>query len=764
MKRLGIILLLICSACIAYGQDITRNISPQEANGLLSSLGDKFIDKVKIDRLLRLALYHILKLGERKPDIDSAGMFLNQAKAIGVKIRSPEIDGYIALVRSMFEREQGNINEGKKNAENAIANFKHTNDFYHLGLAYLEMAQYYDYSNVDQLPEKVRLGEQAVKALARSNHIETKAYAYKSLADLYSTQAEYTKGLQNIKLSLQAYQSINYKELQGVYIIYAGLYSMTGDFNNALKYGLEALKTAEAVNDTTMQLCEINNIVAVILGKMYEQEKAIGYFKSALKVAERYNDHPSIVLITSNIGLTYKSLLKYNEGLKFLKSVDQKHLETNNVAYIALIPNLYLTLYTELRLYPQAKIFADKLLKILSKDSDGIANLTAVYDALTGYYTATQQYAIARSYLLKTDDYLKKEDHRSPTLISRNYARWFRLDSAMGNYKSALNYHVKYKEIKDSLFTETKTKQLKQLEVQYETDKKIAEIKILNQKNELLNKSNELQQSNLQKANLTKDFTLVVVLLLIAILVLLYRQYRLKQISNKSISQKNELLQHLLTEKEWLLKEVHHRVKNNLHTVICLLESQAVYLENDALKAIENSQHRIYAMSLIHQKLYQSDDIKTIDMSVYIPELVQSLEDGFGTVNQIRFNLKIDQINLDISHAIPLGLIINEAVTNSLKYAFPHNREGEISISMIDNGKQIKLELADNGIGMQPVNPAAEPESLGLQLIKGLSEDIDAAVSFDNDNGTRITIVFKPDALNDPDSILKLAKIEEEYV
>ncbi len=166
---------------------------------------------------------------------------------------------------------------------------------------------------------------------------------------------------------------------------------------------------------------------------------------------------------------------------------------------------------------------------------------------------------------------------------------------------------------------------------------------------------------------------------------LLYKQYRQKQKSaaliaetnkvisqkNQAITQKNEALEQLVTEKEWLLKEVHHRVKNNLHTVICLLESQAAYLESDARQANEVSQQRIYTMSLIHQKIYQSEDIKSIDMSVYLPEFIQYLDDSFGNNLRIHFEVDIDPVQLDISQAVPVALIINEAVTNSIKYAFP---------------------------------------------------------------------------------------------
>ena len=226
--------------------------------------------------------------------------------------------------------------------------------------------------------------------------------------------------------------------------------------------------------------------------------------------------------------------------------------------------------------------------------------------------------------------------------------------------------------------------------------------------------------------------------------------------------QKNQLLQHLLTEKEWLLKEVHHRVKNNLHTVICLLESQARYLENDALKAIESSQHRIYAMSLIHQKLYQSENVKTIDMSLYLPEFAKYLNDSFGTERQIRFQMDIDPLMLGVSQAIPIALIVNEAITNSIKYAFPGASNGVIGISMHKTQQEIMLVVTDNGIGIDPVIAATPQESLGLKLMKGLSEDLHASIDIENDRGTKVTILFRVGPINEANHLI--ANIRESEI
>ena len=213
------------------------------------------------------------------------------------------------------------------------------------------------------------------------------------------------------------------------------------------------------------------------------------------------------------------------------------------------------------------------------------------------------------------------------------------------------------------------------------------------------------------------------------------------------ISSKNEQLQHLLTEKEWLLKEIHHRVKNNLQIVMSLLNSQSAYINNDAaLTAIHDSQHRVHAMSLIHQKLYSSENVSSINMSVYIRELVSYLSESFDARKHIRFHLDIEPLEMDVSQAVPLGLILNEAITNSIKYAFPDKRNGIISILLLADGPDhYLLTISDNGIGMPVHEKDKKPSSLGMSLMAGLSEDIDGKFSIENNNGTVIKISFLHD-------------------
>ena len=160
-----------------------------------------------------------------------------------------------------------------------------------------------------------------------------------------------------------------------------------------------------------------------------------------------------------------------------------------------------------------------------------------------------------------------------------------------------------------------------------------------------------------------------------------------------------------------------------------LLNSQSAYIENDvALTAIQDSQHRVHAMSLIHQKLYNSENVSSIDMSFYIRELVSYLADSFNTGQRIRFEFGIDPLEMDVSQAVPLGLILNEAITNSIKYAFPDDKEGAIIISLSKTGlHHYLLTISDNGIGMPAHIKNKKSGSLGMSLMAGLSEDLDGA-------------------------------------
>ncbi|MDO5836257.1 MAG: PAS domain S-box protein [Methanobacterium sp.] len=206
-----------------------------------------------------------------------------------------------------------------------------------------------------------------------------------------------------------------------------------------------------------------------------------------------------------------------------------------------------------------------------------------------------------------------------------------------------------------------------------------------------------------------------------------------------------EKIEKSLKEKEMLLKEIHHRVKNNLSVISSLLNLQSNYIKDkEDLELFRESQTRAKSMALIHERLYQSQDLKRIDFSDYIKTLASDLFRTY-VVDPERINLKmdLDTILLDINTSIPLGLILNELLSNAMKYAFPNDEKGEISIKLRSKDHQYVLIVSDNGVGLPPAIDFDKIDSLGLQLVYSLTNQIDGSLELDREHGTKYTIQFQ---------------------
>ncbi len=207
----------------------------------------------------------------------------------------------------------------------------------------------------------------------------------------------------------------------------------------------------------------------------------------------------------------------------------------------------------------------------------------------------------------------------------------------------------------------------------------------------------------------------------------------------------NKLIKSSLEEKEILLKEIHHRVKNNLMIISSLLNLQSSYLKDKASKDIFlESQNRAKSMALIHERLYQSTDLKKIDFGDYVQKLSNNLYNTYVLdTSLIKLNIDVDEVMLDIDQSIPLGLIVNELVTNSLKHAFPQGESGEINIKFHTKDDKYMLEVNDNGMGFPPNIDYKNSQSLGLRLVTSLTEQINGKIEFKNIAGTSFKIIFK---------------------
>lgn len=311
-----------------------------------------------------------------------------------------------------------------------------------------------------------------------------------------------------------------------------------------------------------------------------------------------------------------------------------------------------------------------------------------------------------------------------------------------GNYKNAYEYFTKYKAYEDSILDETKTRQIAELQTEYETEKKDQAIVELEQKSEIQRLQTEKQKSQIY-------LSLAGIALLLVIAFIFYYRSRLKQKANYQLETKNAEIAKQNDEKEVLLKEIHHRVKNNLQIISSLLSMQTRGLtDHKVIDAMKESQSRVKTMALIHEKLYQYENLSSINMQEYMKQLSEFLTQTYGRNKEIEVTINTEDINLDIDTAVPLGLITNELLSNALKYAFEGVETGEIQINLSrSESGDFRLVIKDSGVGLDKDMDIEKTTSLGLRLVRTLTRQINGNLSIDSHPGTTFSIDFREESL-----------------
>ena len=295
-----------------------------------------------------------------------------------------------------------------------------------------------------------------------------------------------------------------------------------------------------------------------------------------------------------------------------------------------------------------------------------------------------------------------------------------------GNPELALSQLEMYLHLSDSLKTEQSRKNLEELSVKYETEKKERQI--------------EIQQLQLEKERQTRLMLLgglgIAAVLAAVVSFSLFQQNRL----NKVLAEKNAVIEDSLRQRELLLKEIHHRVKNNLQMVSSLLRLQSRFVNDpEALKALQEGQERVKSVALIHEHLYQPGDLNTVFMPTYLANLVDRIAASFtDPAGNLRILKQVDDLSMHIEQAIPLGLIVNELVTNAFKHAFPEKKSGEVRLSLRKTQDFIRLEVTDNGKGMETKQ---DDTSFGFELIRTLTAKLGGNLEISGSHGSSVSIL-----------------------
>ena len=721
-------------------------IRKNEIRSALELLGPLH-DSTRFRLLIILGRHYLFHKSGFKQNLDSAMIFLEQASKIAPVHLSAKWQPERTHIKAMASFITEGLQPGKKLYQETIAQISVPGNEEREALLWYELAMLIPLRENTGVT-RLHCFEQMHSLYKKSGNQEREAFVLKTIADIHLVNGRLNLAETALLNALDLYKAIGYRDLHYIYDLLAFTYRYKGDFNKCIFYGLKAIESIEATNDSTSSLTFYSRL-ANMYREIGQPEKSVEWYSKTLN-NRVFNDSDNFYKFR-DASFFARELIKIKrekEALAYILDINAKNKPIGVDAKICLLGSLAYC-YQAVKQDQQAEKYYLELIKLAGQLQENNELTTDVYYDIGQYFINKQQYRNAIAYLQKALG--AAEIRNSLALMKDIQLMLFKGDSGVGNYTSAIQHLLRHKQLNDSLFNETKHWQIEELQIQFETAKKEKDIK-------LLNNQNQLQRISIEQTNKKKNIILAYVALLLVIVGLLFNRYLIKQRNNRKLSanqkeldQKNFFLEKLITEqdkllkeKEWLIKEVHHRVKNNLQMVTGLLYAQSRYLEdNTARLAVNDSLRRMQAMSMIHQKLYKDENMSTISMPVYIKDLVRYLHESFDANNQITFEQTIESVDLDISQAIPLGLIITESIVNAIKYAFLTEQKGIVSIHLQYEGTdQLLLKISDNGIGLPAGLDTGKSQSLGLDLMQGLTKQLKGSFYIESNKGVHITVRF----------------------
>ncbi|CAN5166746.1 hypothetical protein BH09BAC4_BH09BAC4_01210 [soil metagenome] len=724
-----------------------QNINRQMVNQYLKQLASSLNDTNRINALIAVGKFHVLKYGEVKPDLDSARGYLDQAKALSIRFNLPTKRHAAETMLIVAHMESRDTTVGKLLFNELINDCIRTNDRNGQAEALTRFGACSVFTTKN-FPIVVACYTQAASIYRSLGNYEAEILILREIAAFHTNQGKLDLGNSEFVNVLNRYKAIGYPKLHYTYSWLSYINRLKGNYGKALGYSFQGLESMSRTRDTLLAATFYGD-VAQIYWELGKQEQAISWYKKALQKwrQEKQADLP-MYNVASIIARDMTAHHKAVEAISLLKNIVEEIPPINKVQKGCIAQSLA-NCYQSLHQSALAERYYLEAIDWYEKSHQNTEMSQKVQAEVGQFYLEQQDINKAGLYLKKALAFIPQK-HALSTVKDIHYML-FKVDSAQGKYLSAIHHFRLHKALNDSLFSETKAKQIAQLEIQYETKE--------NQQNiSLLRKQSHLQANELDHARTIRNTILICSMLLLCLLGLSYNRYRIKQKSSKlletkqrEINQKNQTLEtllvnqkQLLTEKEWMLREIHHRVKNNLQIITSLLHSQGVYLTDQAAQsAIRESQNRVHAMALIHQKLYQSDQLTAIPMAGYVTEIVDYLIQSFDREDTVRKQISLTPVDLDVTLAVPLGLIINEVITNSLKHAFPFNQTGIIGVSLRKLDSQTyQLTINDNGVGLPAdINPNRS-RTLGMSLIRGLSKQLGGRIQINQSDGVQISLTF----------------------
>jgi two-component sensor histidine kinase len=488
------------------------------------------------------------------------------------------------------------------------------------------------------------------------------------------------------------------------------------DYEAALEYLQESIKLSMAIKDSS----EVGSgyvSIGILYAVQGNTRSAEEYFLKAIEIFRLTGIEQRQYLTILNLGGLYRDMQAYDQSVDYsLQALDYfKRME--NLPRVGISHYNLGAAYFKLAEFDKSEYHLREALKTFIELGD-VMRENGSYMRLSEVYFATGQKDKALSFSLKALDGFRSIQNLGQEIWATDKLSEIYAD--LGQFEKALDYRNLNVRLKDSLDNKEVTARIAEIEEQYQTELK----------DEALRQANtelELNQLRIQKQQNAQYVITALAIFIFIILFLVYRQYRVKKQTSKVLQDKNQIIETALEEKDLLLKEVHHRVKNNLQFITSMLNIQARHLTDEHAKTIlAEAKNRIQSMALVHQKLYGGSDVKGVEMSDYLDHLLNHLKNSYSWDSYATIQLNVDKLSLDLDCAMPIGLIVNELVTNCFKYANNANDRLKVDVHLAERGEQLWLTVSDNGEDSEQVDQ--HKNSFGYTLVETLAEMLKAEV------------------------------------
>lgn len=558
------------------------------------------------------------------------------------------------------------------------------------------------------------------------------AEVYRALGMAYKRNGDFINALSSYNNSLKILKDEGARKDEGQLLNTIGyLYMNFGMHSKALECFHKSLKIRDEIDDKLGASYCFNNI-ASIHKKQGRSDIALEYYHKSLKIREELKNDKAISVSLNNIGVVYKNEKQFDKALEYYQkslTIKEKIKDEKGISHV--LNNI-------------GRIYKEKgeLRKALDKYEESLKMTTALHDERWMVITLSNMGELyleegnleeAKMCALKGLKLGHKVGH--PELIRDASETLKKVYSSQHDWKKAFDMQDLYVTMRDSIRNKKTETDATEQRVTYEVEKREQEIKLLSVQNDVLLREKEVQQLKINKNRIVNIMFLVGGIVAFILAIFFY-------VVLKKSRTVNSLLQKQDDEKKVMLKEIHHRVKNNLQVVNSLLRLQSKEIQDKEIVAkFKETQKRIITIAALHEKMYRSENLKHVNLKDHIESIVEDLVSTYAIDKEIDVNMHIDDIRIGLRTLVPLGLIINEIIINSLKYAFLTTDEGRINlqIEQFENGT-FEMFIGDNGVGLQSHQRTS---GLGSKLINIFTKQLNGELEILEVPGTTYKIVFE---------------------